>query len=184
MKQVYKIDSKGFYVEPVILSESEVLPSDCVEVIPTEGLFKAKWNGIAWEEGAVIDHLAIAKESKMAELDAKCKESILGYFKATVDTVEYSFSNDMEAQSNFKDGMWALENNKVTTVKWTAFDSSGNIVRLDLDLIKLSDVNVARLTHQQTMVAKYRDILQPKVESVTITTTIEDAIAEVEAIVW
>jgi hypothetical protein len=177
MKQVFRINELGEYVEPVILQDGEEIPLDCVEDIPTEGLYKAKWNGTSWEEGAVIDHLVIAKKQKLSELDSKCKESILGYFKATIDGVEYSFSNDAEAQSNFKDGMWALENNKVTTIKWTAYDSTGNIVRLDLDLIKLSDVNVTRLTHQQTMVAKYRDILQPQIE---LSATVE----EVNNITW
>lgn len=118
-----------------------------------------------------------AKTMKMQELNYRCERTILGRFKATVDAIEYSFSNDTEAQSNFKDGMWALENNKATTVKWTAYDIDGNVVRLDLDLTKLNDVNVARLTHQQTQVAKYRDTLQPQVEAAT---TIED----VEAITW
>lgn len=118
-----------------------------------------------------------AKEMKMKELRYNCEKTILGYFKATIDAVEYSFSNDMEAQSNFKDGMWALENNKATTVKWTAYDADWNVIRLDLDLTKLNDVNVERLTHQQTQVSKFRDILQPQVEAAT-------TISEVEAVAW
>lgn len=117
------------------------------------------------------------KVSKINELDNACKQATLGYFKATVDALEYSFSNDIEAQSNFKDAMWALESNKATVIKWTCYDINGDMVRLDLDLIKLSDVNIARLTHQQTQVSKFRDILEPQVNSAT-------TIAEVELIVW
>lgn len=127
-----------------------------------------EYNGIDLDE---------AKAMKMKELNYRCEKTILGYFKATVDTVEYSFSNDIEAQSNFKDGMWALENNEATTVKWTCYDVNGNVARLDLDLLKLADVNRARLTHQQTQVSKFRDTLQPQVE---VASTIE----EVEGIVW
>lgn len=55
MKQVYRIDHNGFYVEPVILEENEPIPSDCVEGLPLEGLLKLKWNGEAWEEGATLE---------------------------------------------------------------------------------------------------------------------------------
>lgn len=127
-----------------------------------------EYNGIDIDE---------AKAMKMKELSYYCEKTILDRFLATVDTLEYSFSNDMEAQSNFKDGMWALENNKVTSIKWTAYDETDSVVRLDLDLVKLSDVNSARLTHQQEQVAKYRDVLEPQVKSAT-------TISEVEAVVW
>lgn len=144
-----------------------------------------KANFVVVEDSLIVNSVADiqeislqqAKERKMEELDYHCERTILGRFKATVDTVEYSFSNDAEAQSNFKDGMWALENNKASTVKWTAYDLNGNVVRLDLDLLKLSDVNIARLTHQQSQVSKFRDTLEPQVWAAT---TIE----EVEAIVW
>jgi hypothetical protein len=35
MKQVFKIDSNGFYVEPVILQDNDKTPTDCVEAMPT-----------------------------------------------------------------------------------------------------------------------------------------------------
>jgi hypothetical protein len=34
MKQVFKIDSNGFYVEPVILQDNDKTPMDCVETMP------------------------------------------------------------------------------------------------------------------------------------------------------
>lgn len=117
------------------------------------------------------------KQKKISELNIACEQAILGYFKATVDGLEYSFSNDVEAQSNFKDALWAFEKGKLTTIKWTAYDAEDNIVRLDIDIEKLSDVNIARLTHQQTQVAKFRDILEPKVKAAT-------TVGEVESIVW
>lgn len=122
-------------------------------------------------------NLGEAQEMKMKELTYSCEKAIVGQFKAVVDTVEYGFSNDIEAQSNFKDAMWALENNKATTVKWTAYDQIGEVVRLDLDLIKLSDVNISRLTHQQTQVGKFRDMLEPQVKAAV-------TISEVEAVTW
>lgn len=117
------------------------------------------------------------KQFKLEELTKKCTEVILGRFNSTVATVVYQFSNDIEAQSNFKDAIWALENNKATSVAWTTYDTTGQIARISLDLIQLSNVNVDRLTHQQTNVGKLRDVLQPRVEACATK-------AEVEAIVW
>lgn len=51
MKQVFKIDYQGFYLEPVILRNEEKTPSNCVEEEIPEGLFKAKFVNGAWIEG-------------------------------------------------------------------------------------------------------------------------------------
>lgn len=42
--QVYRIDKDGIYVEPVLLSEGEKLPKDCVELAPPDGMYKAKYD--------------------------------------------------------------------------------------------------------------------------------------------
>ncbi|MCP3738824.1 hypothetical protein [Rossellomorea sp. BNER] len=47
---VWRIDSDGFYIEPVEISEGEEIPKDCVEVEPPP-YFKAYWNGASWKEG-------------------------------------------------------------------------------------------------------------------------------------
>jgi len=44
MRQVYQIDKIGNYVEPVILSDTEELPEDCVELSPPDGMYKARYN--------------------------------------------------------------------------------------------------------------------------------------------
>jgi hypothetical protein len=51
MKQVVRIDSAGFYVEPVILEDNDKVPSDCVVEMPPS-LYKAKYVGGKWTEGA------------------------------------------------------------------------------------------------------------------------------------
>ena len=50
MKQVYKIDKDGFYLEPVLIGNDEVAPMDCVTVPPTEGMFKAQYKNGVWIE--------------------------------------------------------------------------------------------------------------------------------------
>jgi hypothetical protein len=44
MKQVYKVDSEGFYMEPVILEDNQKVPANCVVFKPQNGLFKPKLN--------------------------------------------------------------------------------------------------------------------------------------------
>jgi hypothetical protein len=50
MKQVFRYDENGFYVEPVILQEGEEIPSDCIEKQPQEGLHKAQLVNGEWVE--------------------------------------------------------------------------------------------------------------------------------------
>jgi N-methylhydantoinase B/oxoprolinase/acetone carboxylase alpha subunit len=70
-KQIYRIDQDGYFIEPVLISEDEKTPADCVEVFPTSGMYKQKWNGTAWVEGlsqAEIDALKNVAEP-VSELD-------------------------------------------------------------------------------------------------------------------
>lgn len=71
MKQVFKIDSDGFYLEPVILSDNEAIPSDCVEEFPTEGMFKHKWNGTVWEEGLSQEEIDAIKNAPVPKTEAQ-----------------------------------------------------------------------------------------------------------------
>lgn len=52
---VYKIDTYGYYVEDVILSSDDLVPSNCVTLQPPQGLYKPKWTGIKWIEGKAED---------------------------------------------------------------------------------------------------------------------------------
>ena len=47
--QVYKIDKKGYYIKPVVMSDDET-PMDCIEIQPPDGLYRAKWTGFEWVE--------------------------------------------------------------------------------------------------------------------------------------
>jgi hypothetical protein len=51
MKQVYRIDNNGFYVEPSIVQEDEELANDLVEMVIQEGFYKPKFDGQKWVEG-------------------------------------------------------------------------------------------------------------------------------------
>jgi hypothetical protein len=51
VRQVYRIDKEGFFIEPVVLGTDDVFPDDCVETFPTSGMYKQKWDGTTWVEG-------------------------------------------------------------------------------------------------------------------------------------
>lgn len=65
MKQVYRIDSEKYYLEPVVLSHKEPIPVDCREETPPNGLFRAKRNSddTAWIEGASQDEIEALKNA-------------------------------------------------------------------------------------------------------------------------
>jgi hypothetical protein len=64
MKQVYRIDSQGYFIEPVTLDPGEPLPPDCVDVEMPDGLYKPRYvNGIFVS--------SISKEEYVASLPAE-----------------------------------------------------------------------------------------------------------------
>ncbi|QKE74776.1 hypothetical protein HPK19_19440 [Arthrobacter citreus] len=120
--------------------------------------------------------LEIAKTKKMSDLGTECDNTILGRFKATIDGVEYLFSNDSVAQANFDKLMFAFDKGFLTEIRWTAYDMEGNVVRVLITPPTMITLFVAHLTHIQENIVKLRDILQPQVESATV--------EELELITW
>jgi len=78
MKQIYKIDSKGYLLEVLIVQDSLKLPIDCVETKPQDGLHKPKWNGTKWIEGDIKSVLVLNQSVK--------KQSIKSSFNTTLKT--------------------------------------------------------------------------------------------------
>lgn len=52
-----KMDKEGFYVKDVILQTGEDLPDDVVKVLPAQGLYKPRWTGTEWVEGATQEYI-------------------------------------------------------------------------------------------------------------------------------
>ena len=76
MKQVFKFDSNGFYVEPVILDDKEGIPTDCTSVQPPDGLFKGKFVEGAWIEGLSADEIHAIKNAPvpLSDIEALKKQ--------------------------------------------------------------------------------------------------------------
>lgn len=93
-RQVYKYDSSGFYVEPLLIGQYDLLPPNCVETAPTSDLYKAKWNGSDWLEGATDAELLInAKAAKIGELNNAFVSALYQGFDSAADgtTRHYAF---------------------------------------------------------------------------------------------
>jgi hypothetical protein len=78
MKQVFKIDSNGFYIEPVILQDDEKLGNNLIDIAISEGFYRPKWYGKKWVEGLTqleIDALRNVPQPK-TEIELLKEENI------------------------------------------------------------------------------------------------------------
>lgn len=94
MKQVYRMDEDGHYIEPVILSDAEPVPADCVEIMPPS-FYKAKWIGEEWieagEKPAPVDPY-VSPEERIVALE---KENRMYKLKLDAQANQYQFLEDV-----------------------------------------------------------------------------------------
>lgn len=142
---------------------------------PSEGDIANYWNYL--QNQLANDNLEAARSAKQEELNQANNEALVyGYFY-TINGVNYRFSFDLEAQSNFMASKSLLEAGKVPTVPWTAYKDGAKRVRLDLTLANLNDMELAQFNHKNSIVGKYNDLL---INHLYIATS-ED---EINAITW
>jgi hypothetical protein len=110
---------------------------------------------IIWKSsGKSLDEV---KDSKITELDTACKNSILGYFKAIVNDIEYDFSYDEQAQSRFSGIAGAFSLGLITEVVWTAHIDDERY-RLNLTKNQFISVSAKALLHESTNVEKFNQL--------------------------
>jgi YHS domain-containing protein len=169
MIQVFRIDKNGFYIEPVIIQDTEPIPLDCVQLMPPSGLFKPQIVNGSWVEGedpSVL--LQFIKNKKILDLDDKCKSTILGNFAYAVDGTTYYFPNDDTAQKNFDKFEIAFRNGYATTPEnFTCYDSSGNVCRVPFDATTFPPLYAAHLMTIANNISTFRDDLELKVNAAT-----------------
>lgn len=51
MKKILRIDTNGFFIEDILVKESDIIPDDCIDIECSDGFYKPKWNGLEWVEG-------------------------------------------------------------------------------------------------------------------------------------
>ncbi|MBU0665340.1 MAG: DUF4376 domain-containing protein [Proteobacteria bacterium] len=70
MRQIFRIDQSGLYLEDVILAPGVATPADCVEIQP-QGFNQPKWNGTTWVEGVEPEEIILQFQlKKKAEIEA------------------------------------------------------------------------------------------------------------------
>lgn len=86
MYKVIRVDSKGFYIEDILVGNLENLGEDIIIEPCAEGFHLPKWNGAEWVEGRTEEELStIRNEQKNLEdqfaLEQSIKEAIPGRIK-------------------------------------------------------------------------------------------------------
>lgn len=72
MRQVYKVDADGYFINPVILQDGEPVPIDCTDIELPHGLFRAKFIDAEWVEDATqeeIEELTKVPEQPPSEVE-------------------------------------------------------------------------------------------------------------------
>jgi hypothetical protein len=178
MKQVFKVDENGMYIEPVILQDDEEI-GDYIDVPVPDGFHHPRWDGSQWVEG--IDKgvlLEQSKSSKIEELERSCDNSIVGGFDYPINGVSYHFSCSLAAQSNFEGTNTLFKEGLIQSAKWTVVNNeTGQTERIELNQETFNSIKLAVFQHIASNVSKLRDILEPQVNTATIQ-------AELDAIVW
>lgn len=57
MKQVYKYDDNGFYIEPILIGKNEELPPNCTDLELPQPNWKPKFDGVKWIETITQEEL-------------------------------------------------------------------------------------------------------------------------------
>lgn len=95
MKQVYRIDENGFYVEPVVLfGKDEPIPADCVEIMPPS-FYKAKWVDHEWIEAGEKPEPVDPYVSPEERIIALEKENQMYKLKLDAQADQYQFLEDV-----------------------------------------------------------------------------------------
>lgn len=66
MKQVFRFDPNGFYIEPNVLEDNEPTPSDCTETQPPDGLYKGRFVNGQWFEGLSQEEIDAIKNAPVS----------------------------------------------------------------------------------------------------------------------
>jgi hypothetical protein len=179
MKQANKIDINGNIIEPVIVEDDFLDTTDTIATPAPKGLHQPLWNGVGWVEGKPsAELLQMAKDAKIAELTAKCDETILTGFSYTINAVPYHFFLTPEAQRNFQGAYQRFKDSKITVIRWTVLNNAtGEWTRIDLDWLNFEPIADNYFDIVDSNIRKLRDTLEPQVMTAT---TIE----AIGSIVW
>jgi len=104
MKMVYKVDAAGFYIEDALIPVSNKVNKYEITIQPS-GLYKPRWDGVAWVEG---DPIVADRHAKQLALDlcyAKRKEA----YPPQSDYLDAVVKGDTVAQQAYIDACLAVK---------------------------------------------------------------------------
>ena len=179
--EFHKVDlSTGERLDVVLIDvNNEVIPEDCKEgwgnLTLFDPIFDFTING--WVDNKPEEEiLAHYRELKDWELNKACEQSILAGFTHTIDGVEYQFSYDMQAQTNFGDSRALLNDGVIAQVPWTV-KQDGKYTRISITKEIMDALTLTILMHKTDKISRYRDELLPRV-------TNAKTVAEIKAVTW
>lgn len=178
---VYKIDNNNYYVEDVEINNNDSIPPDCVELRPPDGLYKAQFTNGAWVEGRdSADILADLKAVKKTELDNSFNETLISGFTSNALGTLHSYPCDLQAMIFFNATFNRFQNDTTfTTVKQKTLDA-GYLDHDKTQFMQVFNDGHAFGVTQDTKLAQ----LKADVDAVTITTDLNQAKTNLNAINW
>lgn len=180
----FEIDEDGYIVNKYKIDKHrEEVPEYLVErwegVISKPRYIReiGKWIEMA-KDYEVLGFSSIdgVKREKDKELNKACSKAIVNGFKHTIDSVEYHFSYDKEAQVNFQETYHLFQNDVVNHVMWTARYGEGK-VRIPLTKESFNEVYYESVKHKLNTISYYRDVLAVELSRAK-------TVDEIQAIRW
>lgn len=130
------------------------------------------------ELNKVSTPLSELQKAKLDQLDELCSQSIIKGFNHTIGTTEYLFSCSLSAQSNFQGTNTLFKDGLITETEWTVVNISlGNVERILLSQVIFDEIKLKVYQHINDNISRFRNTLQPLVESATTN-------EEVDSIIW
>lgn len=102
MKQIYKYDNNGFYLEPVRIEDNTIIPTNCTVTPVPNGLFKARYIAGQWVEGLSDNDISAltgntldeVKANKIAEITESERNSSSTFISAALGSIHTYLSDD------------------------------------------------------------------------------------------
>jgi hypothetical protein len=175
MKQIFRFDSNGYYVGPVIIQDNGPLPVDCTDVQPPNGLYKGQFVNGSWVEGETSENILKAvKTTKKTELKQFFEASLFNGFTSNADGTNRIYAIDPVSMGKWTGALAVINAGKATSM--TVKDFNGNKITLTSE--QFQQMAADGFTFYNTQEARLWD-LEDKIDADTT-----DTVDKVNAITW
>jgi hypothetical protein len=153
-------------------------------LVNEKGVYKYKWvnNQIVERPQSELYPLDYVKADKLSELQKARDAEIFSSFKSSALGTQKTYNYDKEAYENFRGRALLLSlNPNITTVNWATIEDGFVNHTKDQFLQVISD----GATHEESAKMKYFQLeAQVKAININANTTYDQAVAQIQAIVW